>query len=188
MKITAFLLLGCLSFSASALNDWNVDGDIPFPRPEPQEEKPIPPRPTEYQATFNEADFNRKPWLRDFEYVIVISRAVTGPNKQSLRIYKNQRLVRADEIVTELYRRTQQQLLELQILEQKQKESVVLFSTENKEIEELKKDIALRERHVAELRLYQWSDGVYKISTGRDQFERKGRTNHSQKDTWTVTP
>jgi lipoprotein-anchoring transpeptidase ErfK/SrfK len=122
-------------------------------------------RPVEYPVTFEETDFEAKPWLKEIEWVIVVNRANEGADKQSVRIYHDQKLVTYEEIRAYLQDVTSQQLA-ARI-----------------------KDPNLKERgwRVDELAQKQWAPGVFKVSTGRNQFEAKGE-HHSQHASWTVTP
>lgn len=60
------------------------------------------PPPTEYNVIFSESDFETKPWMKEFQYVIVVNKANKGADKQSIRIYKDQQLVTADDIRSNL--------------------------------------------------------------------------------------
>lgn len=122
-------------------------------------------RPPEANVHFSESDFTEKPWLREFQWVVVVNRANSGALKQSIRVYHGQTLVQFDEIAQ--YLQTLQQ---------------------NQELENIKdpnrKD---RSERVAELGRKMWAPGVFKVSTGRNAFEAKGE-HHSQHDSWSVTP
>lgn len=121
--------------------------------------------PLEFPASFQESDFETKPWMKDFQWVIVVNRANEGQDKQSIRVYHQQRLVTYEEIKAYLDDVTAQQL-----------------ATKTK-------DRFLKERsyRVQELGQKQWAPGVFKVSTGRHQFEKKGQ-HHSQHDSWSTTP
>ncbi|MEK7355780.1 MAG: L,D-transpeptidase, partial [Bdellovibrionota bacterium] len=122
-------------------------------------------RPVEYPVSFQESDFETKPWMKEFEWVIVVNRANEGLDRQSVRIYHGQKLVTYEEIQAYLADVTSQQLAGRI------------------------KDPNLKERsfRVEELGTKQWAPGVFKVSTGRDAFEAKGE-HHSQHDSWSVTP
>lgn len=122
-----------------------------------------PLRPKEYYANFKETDFETKPWMRDFKFVVVVNRAESGSDSQSIRVYHDGKLVTLREIQDFLYN-------------QNRYEANTEVANERayriKELEKMVKDD---------------SGTVFKVSTGRNQFEKKG-TNHSQKDSWTTTP
>lgn len=122
-------------------------------------------RPVEYPVTFQEADFETKPWMKDIEWVIVVNRANEGADRQSIRIYHDQKLVTYEEIRAYLQDVTNQQLAGRI------------------------KDPNLKERsyRLDELAQKQWAPGVFKVSTGRNAYESKGE-HHSQHDSWTITP
>ncbi|AZZ35402.1 hypothetical protein CIK05_00830 [Bdellovibrio sp. qaytius] len=42
---------------------------------------------------FNEADFQNYPWLKEFKLVVVINKANTGNDRQTLRVYENQKVI-----------------------------------------------------------------------------------------------
>lgn len=125
--------------------------------------KPIPARPKEYHASFHESDFEFKPWLSLFKDVIVVNRAEAGPEKQSIKVYREGRLISAREVKAYLY-------------------NVNIYERDRKKYAE-------RAYRIQELDgLIANADGtMFKVSTGRNQFEKKG-TNHSQRDSWTTTP
>ncbi|MES2962572.1 MAG: L,D-transpeptidase [Bdellovibrionota bacterium] len=122
-------------------------------------------RPVEFPVTFEESDFETKPWLKEIEWVIVVNRANEGLDKQSIRIYHDQKLVTYEEIRAYLQDVTGQQLA-ARIKDPNMKE---------------------RDWRVGELGKKQWGPGIFKVSTGRNQFEAKGQ-HHSQHDSWTTTP
>lgn len=41
-----------------------------------------------YSGHFSESDFYQKPWMRLFQYVIVVNKGSEGPNAQTLRMYE----------------------------------------------------------------------------------------------------
>lgn len=55
-------------------------------------------RPTEYPANFEENDLDAKPWLREFEYILVINKATEGSEKQSIKIYHRGQAVTLQEV------------------------------------------------------------------------------------------
>lgn len=42
---------------------------------------------------FNESDFQTYPWLKEFKLVVVINKANTGNDRQTLRVYENQKVI-----------------------------------------------------------------------------------------------
>jgi lipoprotein-anchoring transpeptidase ErfK/SrfK len=122
-------------------------------------------RPPESNVHFSEGDFTEKPWLREFQWVIVVNRANSGALKQSIRVYHGQTLVQFDEIAQYL-----------QALQQTQ--DIANINDPNR------KD---RLDRIAELGRKMWAPGIFKVSTGRNAFESKGE-HHSQHDSWSVTP
>ena len=42
---------------------------------------------------FNESDFQTYPWLKEFTLVVVINKANTGNDRQTLRVYQNQKVI-----------------------------------------------------------------------------------------------
>lgn len=134
--------------------------DFSFKEPEVA---PPPPRPVEFPTKFVESDFQTKPWMRDFEYVVVVSKTEAGPLAQTARVYHKGRPVSVNEI------------------------QAYLFDKNLAELDEKKYED--RQGRIVELESMTKGPQptVFKISTGRDQFERKGE-NHGQKDQWTVTP
>ena len=108
--------------------------------------------PTQYPVTFSEGDFEAKPWMKEFEWVIVVNKATAGDDRQSLRIYRHQRLIGTNEIL--------------------------------QDIQSHPKDLSW---HIKDLSKRTWAPGVFKVSTGRDEFEAAG--NHgAQRDNYTITP
>lgn len=169
----AFILF-FVTFEAAANN--------PPPPPEP----PSPPRPVEVSVSFTEADFHSRPWLRDFQYVVVINKAISGKDRQSIRIYKQQRLVSSEEVslfLETLNQQDQQILIDLQkkMLQDPKNKSL------KKQMKEVSERLEERSHRQEELPTQLWQNSVFKVSTGRDAFEKKGE-HHSQKDNWTITP
>lgn len=59
-----------------------------------------PKLPEHFSGHFSENDFYSKPWLREFQYVIVVNKAVSGPHAQTMRIYENGYLLHRAAIST----------------------------------------------------------------------------------------
>ncbi|MBX2987491.1 MAG: L,D-transpeptidase [Bdellovibrionaceae bacterium] len=154
---TAFaLVFACLTAAHAQLPAPGLEGISPLSAEEEGHEQDIfsMPPPVEHPVTFEESDFNTKPWMKDFEWVIVINKADKGDDRQSLRIYQNQKLLTADEIIAateEMYGA----------------DYMGRFSRD------LKKRL--------------WAPDVFKISTGREEFERRGQHGASR-DSFTITP
>lgn len=64
-------------------------------------EKMLTPKlPEHFGGFFSEEDFNKKPWLRDFRYIIVVNKADEGPFAQTMRIYENGSLIQQAKVST----------------------------------------------------------------------------------------
>jgi lipoprotein-anchoring transpeptidase ErfK/SrfK len=122
-----------------------------------------PERPYEPEASFSESDFQTKPWLREFTYVAVVNKSTEGKDAQTVRVYVNGKLLEMNEVI---------QYLTLK---------------NATEVDNAKK--AERAKRIAELpRLAKKGETtVFKVSTGRDAFEKKGE-HHGIRDSWTITP
>lgn len=124
-----------------------------------------PPRPVEADVHFQESDFSAKPWMREFQWVVVVNRANKGADKQSIRVYHEQSLIQYGEVKTYL-------------------ESLDGLQEMTKTKDPNRKD---RKERIDELAGKQWSPGVFKVSTGRNGYEPKGE-HHSRHDSWSTTP
>jgi hypothetical protein len=122
-------------------------------------------RPPEANVQFAESDFEAKPWLKDFQWVVVVNRANSGADRQSARIYHHQQLLQYDEV------------------------AAYLSAVSQGEQASGSNDPNLRDRsaRISELSRKMWAPGVFKISTGRNAYESAGE-HHSQHDSWSVTP
>ncbi|WII72841.1 L,D-transpeptidase [Bdellovibrio sp. 22V] len=98
-----------LSQSAFAISFWgkvkNAFNDCDYSDVEYSQtlqlEKQITARlPEHYSGRFDERDFNEKPWMRDFRYVIVVNKAERGPYAQQMRIYEYGRLTHISNVST----------------------------------------------------------------------------------------
>lgn len=56
--------------------------------------------PEHFSGKFSEADFVEKPWMRDFQYVIVVNKSAKGPMAQTMRLYENGLLVHQTKVST----------------------------------------------------------------------------------------
>lgn len=55
--------------------------------------------PTDFAARpFNESDFETYPWLKEFSLVVVINKANSGNDRQTLRVYQNQKVIMLTKI------------------------------------------------------------------------------------------
>lgn len=80
MKLSILLLASLFSYSIAWSQEVTVD----------QSEAD---RPADYVVrTFNESDFQTYRWLREFKNVIIINKADTGSDKQTLRLYVDGKL------------------------------------------------------------------------------------------------
>src|SRR5690606_19071146 len=80
------------------MSDWGNSGN-PIVVSEPETAKPVPEKPMDYPADFHVNDFNAKPWLRDFEVVVVVNKATTGKEAQTVRAYINGKVLRLHEVL-----------------------------------------------------------------------------------------
>lgn len=140
--------------------------------------------PEEFNVPFTVETFQEKPWTQEFEYVIVVNKANSGTERQTVRVYRNQVPLQYEDIAAQLNAMTEADNLKLQ---QMQGTQVMSSSDGQKQVEQLVKDINERTYRLQELKTKMRAPGVFKISSGRDAFEKKGE-HHSQKDSWTVTP
>lgn len=82
-----FILTALLGFSAQA-QVWDPAVDMITP-------------PTDFLAReFNESDFKNFPWLKEFKLVVVINKASAGNDRQTLRVYENQKLILLTKVST----------------------------------------------------------------------------------------
>lgn len=142
------------------------------------------PRPVEFNVPFDESVFESKPWTKEFEFVIVVNKATQGPERQSIRVYRNQVLVQFEEIeasLNTLYAVDEQRLNELQSSTRMSRADI------KNQIELISSAMNERASRIKELKTKMRAPGVFRVSTGRDAFEKKGE-HHSQKDSWSVTP
>lgn len=140
-------------------------------------------RPIEYPASFQVSDFETKPWLKAFQYVIVVNKATEGRERQSVRIFFNGVPLTLQDVV--------QYLNQVQNQEASLYSSMKLLTSPNREerttLEALQKSLNERSYRIRELGTKMRSADSFLVSTGRDEFEKKGE-HHSQKDSWSVTP
>lgn len=64
------------------------------------EEMITPKLPEHFAGAFSEADFNTKPWMRDFRYVIVVNKSERGELAQTMRVYESGLLIHQSKIST----------------------------------------------------------------------------------------
>lgn len=168
------------------------------------------PPPTEYNVIFSESDFETKPWMKEFQYVIVVNKANKGADKQSIRIYKDQQLVTADDIRSNL-QQTQYQSdnsdfersplgpIEVNFAwsgGRQPPRDTWQWDDEDDQYDQYgdnQTQVSYDEHAdiswgLNDLKNRIWSGGnVFKVSTGREEFEQKGQ-HGSQKDNYTITP
>ena len=51
-------------------------------------------------APFQESDFQTKPWLKSFRYVVVVNKANSGPTKQTVTLYEDGNKVKVEKTST----------------------------------------------------------------------------------------
>lgn len=51
-------------------------------------------------APFSESDFQTKPWLKSFRYVIVVNKANSGPTKQTVTVYEDGNKIKVEKTST----------------------------------------------------------------------------------------
>lgn len=57
-------------------------------------------RPAEVNVDFTEATFQSQPWVNEFRYVIVINKATSGKEAQSIKVYEFGKLIRTEKVST----------------------------------------------------------------------------------------
>lgn len=80
--ISAFLCLLCFGLSFAQAQVWEDSSNM-------SESAPTDP----IIRTFSENDFQAYPWLNEFKNVIVINKANTGDDRQSIKLYEDGKLV-----------------------------------------------------------------------------------------------
>lgn len=95
-KYGALVLTLAVSQHSSAISMWgrikNAVNDCTYTDQEYKlnydfESVMTPKLPEHFTGHFDESDFYKKPWMRDFEYVIVVNKSKSGPYAQTMRIY-----------------------------------------------------------------------------------------------------
>lgn len=97
LKYGALVVTFVVSQNSSAVSLWgkikNAFNDCEWKDQEYQlnyeyESIITPKLPEHFSGHFSESDFDTKPWMRDFQYVIVVNKAKRGPYAQTMRLYE----------------------------------------------------------------------------------------------------
>lgn len=57
-------------------------------------------RPVDVEVTFNESTFESQPWTKEFRYVIVVNKATTGSEAQTIKVFEYGQLIRKEKVST----------------------------------------------------------------------------------------
>jgi lipoprotein-anchoring transpeptidase ErfK/SrfK len=57
-------------------------------------------RPVDVDVTFNESTFTTQPWTKEFHYVIIVNKANSGLEAQSIKVYEFGKLILTDKVST----------------------------------------------------------------------------------------
>lgn len=57
-------------------------------------------RPVDVDVTFNESTFESQPWTKEFRYVIVVNKANTGKEAQTIKVYDQGQLIITEKVST----------------------------------------------------------------------------------------
>ena len=57
-------------------------------------------RPVDVNVSFNQSTFESQPWTKEFRYVIVVNKATTGKEAQTIKIYEYGQLIRTEKVST----------------------------------------------------------------------------------------
>jgi hypothetical protein len=57
-------------------------------------------RPVDLDVTFNESTFVSQPWTKEFHYVVVVNKANTGKEAQTIKVYEYGQLIRTEKVST----------------------------------------------------------------------------------------
>jgi len=57
-------------------------------------------RPVDVDVNWSESQFETKPWIKEFRYVIVVNKANKGSDKQTLRLYEYGQLIKTTKVST----------------------------------------------------------------------------------------
>ncbi|MGZ3770620.1 MAG: L,D-transpeptidase [Bdellovibrio sp.] len=102
LKYGVLALTLAISQTSSAVSVWNKIknafndceySDEQLKAEVPYEMMQTPKLPEHFSGKFSERDFTTKPWMREFQYVIVVNKAKRGPYAQTERLYENGYLI-----------------------------------------------------------------------------------------------
>lgn len=57
-------------------------------------------RPIDVDVTFTEQTFETQPWTKEFRYVVVVNKAETGKEAQTIKVYEYGQLIRQEKVST----------------------------------------------------------------------------------------
>jgi lipoprotein-anchoring transpeptidase ErfK/SrfK len=57
-------------------------------------------RPVDVNVSFNQSTFESQPWTKEFRYVIVVNKATTGKEAQTVKIFEYGQLIRTEKVST----------------------------------------------------------------------------------------
>lgn len=57
-------------------------------------------RPVDVDVSFSESTFESQPWTKEFRYVVVVNKATTGKDAQTLKLYEYGQLIRTEKVST----------------------------------------------------------------------------------------
>lgn len=57
-------------------------------------------RPVDVDVTFTESTFESQPWTKEFRYVVVVNKANTGSEAQTIKVYEYGQLIRREKVST----------------------------------------------------------------------------------------
>lgn len=57
-------------------------------------------RPVDVDVTFTESTFESQPWVKEFRYVVVVNKANTGKEAQSIKVYEYGQMIISDKVST----------------------------------------------------------------------------------------
>lgn len=57
-------------------------------------------RPVDVDVAFNVSTFETKPWTKEFRYVVVVNKANTGKDAQTVKVYEYGKIIRTEKVST----------------------------------------------------------------------------------------
>ena len=57
-------------------------------------------RPVDVDVTFDQTTFESQPWTKEFRYVVVVNKATTGKEAQSIKVFEYGQLIRIEKVST----------------------------------------------------------------------------------------